>query len=118
MRKSDVHRLIAFNTRMGMFICPEGREQVSAFLHGYEAGAAGACTFTKELSGFIAKRYRIPSLSTGWEGQIQELGAKLDLDWMATYRLVSSETLSASLRTDQAISTTRRRSGSRGRKQR
>lgn len=97
MRPSDVYAIIHFNTRMGMFVCPSHRENVVAFLHGYEYGTAGECRFPESLGRHIASRYRVKPDALGWPHQIARLAERQSLDWMDVYRLVSSEVLSAGL---------------------
>src|SRR6266851_9006473 len=97
MRASDVKNLVRFNTRMGMFVCPCHRQNVVAFLHGYEFGTGTKCAFTKALSDNLHQRHRIKPGSLGWPNQIERLAEKLSLDWMEVYLLVSSEVLQSSL---------------------
>jgi hypothetical protein len=97
MRPSDVRFIISFNTRMGMFVCPSNRENVVAFLDGYEWGTENLCKFTKRLSEHIAKKHRIKPGSLGWPHQIAQLAEKRSLHWMEVYLLVSSEVLSGAV---------------------
>jgi hypothetical protein len=102
MRPGDVQNLIRFNSRMGMFICPSDRSNVVAFLHGYEYGTAGECRFTRILREHLAKRYRVKAGALGWPDQIARLAERRSLDWLAVYLLVSSEVLSAALRSTES----------------
>lgn len=97
MRPVDAHNLVRFNTRMGMFVCPSNRDNVVAFLHGYEYGTDGECRFIEALSRLMAERYRIKPDSLGWPHQIARLAEKRSLDWMDIYLLVSSEILNAAI---------------------
>ena len=96
MRPEDVRKIIAFNTRMGMFVCPSCRENVVAFLHGYEHAADG-CRFTDELSRHVAARYRIKPTAGGWPDQVERLAERRSLTWMEAYFLLSSHVLSIEL---------------------
>lgn len=97
MRPADVRAIITFNTRMGMFVCPSNRDNVVAFLHGYEYGAAGECRFIEALSQHITSRYHVKPDSLGWPHQISRLAERQSLHWMEVYLLVSSAVLSTGL---------------------
>jgi hypothetical protein len=97
MRPSDARFIIHFNTRMDMFVCPSNRENVVAFLHGYQCGTENLCKFTERLSEHIAEKHRIKAGALGWPHQIAQLAEKRSLHWMDIYLLVSSEVLSAAI---------------------
>jgi hypothetical protein len=110
MRSVDAYKLIQFNTRMGMFICPSNRANVEAFLHGYQYGTGNECRFTEALSRHIAERYRVKEDALGWPHQIARLAEKRSLDWMDIYFLVSSEVLNAAIQPAESDAQPRRRS--------
>ena len=93
MRPKDVRNLVRFNTHMGNYICPSHRDNVVAFVHGYEFCAGGACQFTKALSDCLDGRHRVKVDSLGWPWQVSRLAERLSLEWMEVYLLVSSEVL-------------------------
>jgi hypothetical protein len=95
MQPVDVRNLIRFNTRMGMYICPNDRAGVVAFIHGYEYAAGGHCRFTAALGEHLAKRHRVKPGPLGWEDQVARLAERRSLDWLEAYLLASSEVLSA-----------------------
>ena len=97
MRPADAMKIIQFNTRMGMFVCPSDRTNVVSFLHGYEYGTAGGCRFTELLGQHLAKRHRVKPDAMGWPHQISRLAERRSLDWMDVYLLVSSEVLSEAI---------------------
>lgn len=102
MRAIDVRYIVRFNTRMGIYVCPSNRENVVAFLHGYEYGAAGECLFTRILGEHLAKKHRVKPGALGWPDQIARLAERRSLDWMEMYLLVSSEVLSAAVGSSEA----------------
>jgi hypothetical protein len=95
MRPTDVRNLIRFSTRMSMFICPNDRAGVVAFLHGYEYAVGGECRFTAVLSEHLARRHQVKGGPLGWAHQIAQLAERRELDWMEAYLLISSEVLNA-----------------------
>ena len=97
MRAVDVRKLVRFNTRMGMYICPSERSGVIAFLSGYENGTDGECKFTNILSEHLEKRHRVKRRAMGWPEQIGRLAERLSLEWMDVYLLTSSEVLSTAV---------------------
>jgi hypothetical protein len=97
VRPIDVRKLIRFNTRMGMFICPSDRANVVAFVHGYQYAAAKKCRFTELLSDHLARRYRVKADALGWPHQLARLAERRGLEWMDVYLMVSSELLNSAI---------------------
>lgn len=91
MRTIDAKQISQFNTRMGMFICPSNKENVIAFIHGYEYGTQNKCLFTKHLKELLENKYQIKYNQFGWPNQIERLAEKREITWMEAYLMVSFE---------------------------
>ena len=80
-----------------MYICPSDRHGVVSFLHGYEVGSFGRCTFTRLLSEELAKKHRIQADSLGWAEQIERFGQRRGIGWMEAFILIGSAVLTNAL---------------------
>jgi len=95
--RNDVIKLIYFNTRMGMYICPSNKANVVAFLHGYEYGSDSDFKLTDEIKSLLINKYKIKESNMGWPHQIDTFSKKKSIEWMDAYLLISSEILNSQL---------------------
>jgi hypothetical protein len=85
--------LKAFICRIGTHIHEENRAGVVADLHGYEAGAGGACTFTAEVSRHVYGKAGVKAMSTGWPGQIDIFAEQTSVTWVRAFRRLAWQLL-------------------------
>ncbi|MGH1484986.1 MAG: hypothetical protein ACRBCI_02125 [Cellvibrionaceae bacterium] len=93
MRESDAKSLLAFISRMGMYIFEEDKENIRSFLTGYEVGSLGECCFTEMLSNKLEEKYKIKKYATGWSDQVERYAGQSNIDWQQAFQLVASEVL-------------------------
>ena len=97
MTPRQARELIRIHSRSGMYYYPLDRSHTIAFIAGYETGARGRCTFTKDISEYLISKYRIKPNQLGWEDQVGRLAARLKLEWIDTYGIVSAAVLSSAV---------------------
>ena len=93
LREDDVKLLWPFILRIEMYVGQESEERISSFLVGYEMGTAGKCEFIKYLSESIKNDYQIDAKATGWIGQIYKAAEKIQMDWIAIFKMQSIKIL-------------------------
>jgi hypothetical protein len=98
MTRDHAKFIIGFIAKMGMYICPSDRQGVVAFIHGYEQGCQGLCTFTRSLSVELEKRHRIKAYAQGWPEQVPSFAQRRNLTWMEAFILSSSNVVERRLR--------------------
>lgn len=82
-----------FLERPGMYITKRDKEQVIAFIHGFEIGSKGTCDLTTRLSQWIEQQYRIKKKALGWSYQIQLYAEKKSVDWFDGFKELVEELL-------------------------
>lgn len=97
MTSQDAKILAQFIAKMGMYICPSDRPGVVAFIHGYESGSLGRCTFTRFLAEELTEKHRIHTDCLGWPEQIERLAIRLGVGWMEAFIMGASGVLTKSL---------------------
>jgi len=93
MRSEDTKNISIFLTHMEMFIPLIEKTNVVSYIHGYEGGSLGECKFTELLSERIEIKHSIKATGTGWPGQIESHASINKMDWMASFCLLATETL-------------------------
>ncbi len=76
-----------------MYVFSESRENIVAFVRGFESGASGECGFSKCLSDKLTNKYGIQAYATGWPDQVERLAVSTECDWFSAFRRVAKEIL-------------------------
>ena len=88
MTRKDALLLLNFANRMGMFITPVrpsskrfSEAAIVAFVHGYEIGRNGKCSFSRNLSMLLEQRHQFKVNAVGWPDQINRYSKRLGVRW-------------------------------------
>lgn len=88
---TDKTVIVFFITRTTMFLPKDERDDIVAFMTGYEIGRK--TDFLLSLSKLLADKYDCPRKATGWNGQIDLYASRTRLSWVLSFKRLMLEVL-------------------------
>jgi hypothetical protein len=89
MNEAQKKAISHFLDRPLMYLYKIEKEQIVAFIHGFEIG--NNPQFTDELSNLLENKYKIKRRALGWPFQVQKFSEIKSLDWFDAFKLLSNE---------------------------
>lgn len=93
MRSEHKEVIIHFLRRPLMYVYRLDKEQIVAFIRGFEIGSEGNVNLSEQVSTWLKNRHQITKSNPGWPGQIQVYADRKSISWFDAFSEVVSAIL-------------------------
>jgi len=93
MKSEHKDVIIHFLKRPLMYVYGLEKEQVIAFIHGFEAGAGKNANIGEQVSEWLKNEHQITKSNPGWPGQVQQYADQKGISWFNAFNEIVSTIL-------------------------
>ncbi|SHM70718.1 hypothetical protein SAMN05216311_10325 [Chitinophaga sp. CF418] len=76
-----------------MYVYQLEKEQVVAFITGFETGSGGEVNISEQVSEWLKTEHRITKSNPGWPGQVQQYADQKGIGWFNAFNEIVSTIL-------------------------
>lgn len=85
--------IVHFLKRPLMYVYQLEKEQVVAFITGFEAGSGRKANLSAQVSEWLKNEHRITKSNPGWPGQVQQYADQKGISWFNAFNEIVSAIL-------------------------